>query len=153
MYRALTRWIGSQAWLRPAATLVGPVDRFLLGKFGLRITPFPTLLLTTVGRRSGQAVDAPLWYVEDGSELAVIASNFGRNEPDWSLNLLAHPICTVKIRRQVEACRARLATDQQWQDYFERFAEFYPTYRDYIARAGRDVPIWVLTSSGSGGAS
>ena len=35
---------------------------------------------------------------------------------------------------------------EAWDRYLAEFAEFYPTYRDYIARAGRDVPIWVLGS-------
>ncbi len=153
MYRALTRWIGSQRWLLPAATLVGPVDRFLLRKFGRRITPFPTLLLTTVGRTSGQTFGAPLWYLQDGSDLTVIASNFGRGEPDWSRNLRVNSTCTVKIRRHTTAHRARLASDSEWEQYFARFADFYPTYRDYVARAGREVPIWVLASAGADGSS
>ena len=97
LYGGLTRWIGNQTWLRPVAPLVSPVDRVLLGKFGRRMTPFPTLLLTTIGRNSGKTVDTPLWYLEEGRELAVIASNFGRHEPDWSRNLRANPTCTVKI--------------------------------------------------------
>lgn len=143
MYQALVRWIGSQRWLLPVATLVGPVDRILLDKFGRRITPFPTLLLTTTGRVSGRSVAAPLWYLQD-SELAVIASNFGRDEPNWSRNLRADPVCTVKIRREISRYEARLAGAPAWAGYFERFAELFPTYRDYIARAGREVPIWVL---------
>ncbi len=145
----LTRWIGDQTWLRPVAPLVSPVDRALLGKFGRRITPFPTPLLTTIGRNSGKAVATPLWYLEEGRELAVIASNFGRHEPDWSWNLRANPTCTVKIRRKTTPYRARPAEGEAWDRYLEGFAEFYPTYLDYIALAGREVPIWVLESAGS----
>ena len=149
LYAGLTRWVGTQRWLLPAVTLVGPVDRLLLRKFGRRITPFPTLLLTTTGRKSGETVDAPLWYLKDGSGLVVIASNFGRHEPDWSLNLRGEPGCVVKIRRKTTGHMARLAEGTNWDRYLAEFAEFYPTYRDYIARAGRDVPIWVLESSAS----
>jgi deazaflavin-dependent oxidoreductase (nitroreductase family) len=149
LYGGLTRWIGNQTWLRPVAPLVSPVDRVLLSKFGRRLTPFPTLLLTTIGRNSGKTVDTPLWYLEECRELAVIASNFGRHEPDWSRNLRASPTCIVKIRRKTTAHRARPAGGEAWDRYLEGFAEFYPTYRDYIVVAGRDVPIWVLESAGS----
>ena len=113
------------------------------------MTPFPTLLLTTIGRNSGRTVDTPLWYLEEGRKVAVIASNFGRHEPDWSRNLRANPTCTVKIRRKTTAYRARPAEGEAWDRYLEEFAEFYPTYRDYIVRSGREVRIWVLESAGS----
>lgn len=115
----------------------------------LALTPFPTLLLTTAGRKSGEAVDVPLWYLKDGEGLVVIASNFGGDEPDWSLNLRSDQACAVKIRRRTTAYRARLSEGKAWDRYLAKFAEFYPTYRDYIARAGREVPIWVLESAGS----
>ncbi|MEE9473091.1 MAG: nitroreductase/quinone reductase family protein, partial [Acidimicrobiia bacterium] len=137
----LTSWIGKQTWLRPLAPLVSPVDRVLLSKFGRRMTPFPTLLLTTIGRNSGRTVDTPLWYLEEGRKLAMIAFNFGRHEPDWSRNLRANPTCTVKIRRRTTAYLTRPAEGEAWGRYLERLVEFYPTYRDYIAGAGREVPI------------
>lgn len=142
-YRSLIRWIGDKPWFRWSARWVLPtVDRFLL-RFGWRATPFPTLLLTTDGHKSGEPHHAPLYYLKDEG-FVVIASNYGNHEPDWSRNLAITPTCTVKVGRATMATRAEPVAADQWHRYLDRFAEFYPSYRDYVARAGREIPMWRL---------
>src|SRR5262249_51549031 len=57
-----------------------------------------TLILTTRGRRSGREIATPLFYVEDGGRLYVVAS-FGGNDvaPGWYKNLLVDPAVTVEV--------------------------------------------------------
>jgi hypothetical protein len=44
----------------------------------------PLLLLTTIGRRSGEHRTSPMMYVQDQDRLLVIASNNGaRKAPEW----------------------------------------------------------------------
>ncbi|MCP4249152.1 MAG: nitroreductase family deazaflavin-dependent oxidoreductase [bacterium] len=144
IYPAVVRWIGDKPWFRPVATHVLPrVDTVLLRSRGWRSTPFPTLLLTTVGHRSGRPHHAPLYYLDDEG-FVVIASNYGRNEPDWSRNLREKPTCQVKVGRSVAPALATQVADTARPHYLERFAAFYPPYRDYVARAGREIPIWML---------
>jgi len=144
IYSSVVRWIGDRPWFRPVATEVLPrVDRVLLRSQGWRVTPFPTLLLTTVGHRSGRPHHAPLWYLEDDG-FVVMASNYGRSEPDWSRNLREKPTCQVKVGRSVLATRATQVAHPARPHYLERFISFYPPYRDYVARAGREIPIWIL---------
>lgn len=143
-YQRLTRWVGDKPWFRPVARRVLPkVDSALLRSGGWRATPFPTLLLTTIGHRSSEAHHAPLYYLEDGG-FVVIASNYGHHEPDWSRNLAARPTCTVKLGRQATAAQAELVAAEDWPHLLDRFAAFYPSYRDYVARAGRQIPMWRL---------
>ena len=72
-----------------------PADRVLLrisgGRFGVgAAVGLRTLLLTTIGRRSGSPRQVPLLYVERGGGYVVIGSNWGGEEhPAWSANLLA----------------------------------------------------------------
>lgn len=144
VYQSVTRYVGDKPWMRPVARHVLPgVDRALLRVAGWKVTPFPTLLLTTTGHTTGHPHESPLWYLEDGG-LVVIASNYGRREPDWSRNLRADPFCTVRVGRTTRAARASLVGKKQWPGYFDRFAAFYPSYRDYAARADREIPIWRL---------
>lgn len=56
------------------------------------------LLLTTAGARSGRLRKTPLAYVRYGDDLVVVASNYrSPMNPAWYLNLVAHPIVTVKV--------------------------------------------------------
>src|SRR6185436_10306842 len=60
----------------------------------------PMLLLTTTGRRSGQARTVPLLYMEDGGRFVVVGSNGGRPDPPACvLNLTANPRADVQLGR------------------------------------------------------
>ncbi len=143
-YRTFARWVGDKPWFRPVARRVLPaVDRVLLRSRGWQATPFPTLLLTTIGHHSGDPHHAPLYYLEDGG-FVVIASNYGHHEPHWSRNLSATPTCTVKVGKVSMPAHAEAVQSERWHRYLERFAEQYPPYRDYVARAGREIPMWRL---------
>ncbi len=56
------------------------------------------VLLTTTGRRSGEARTTPMMFHRDGDRVLVIASNIGAPQhPDWYLDLVADPHVTVEI--------------------------------------------------------
>ena len=56
------------------------------------------LLLTTIGRRTGQAHTTPLVYVPDGPSYLVVAAYGGLPwHPAWYLNLEDEPRATVVI--------------------------------------------------------
>lgn len=143
-YGSFVRWVGDKPWFRPIARWVIPkVDTVLLESRGWQATPFPTLLLITTGHQSGRPHQSPLYYLEDDG-FVVIATNYGNHEPDWSRNLAATPICTVKVGSTEVAVRAEVVPAHRWHGYLDRFAEFYPSYHDYVVRAGRDIPMWRL---------
>lgn len=146
MYAAVARTIGDQAWFRPVSRKLVPLADKVLVPMGLRSTPWRTLLLTTVGRKSGVERQAPLFFVRAGTGVAVVGTNYGGQEPNWSKNLAVNPICTITLDKHTTRRHARLASDEEQQPIFSRFAEFYPAYDDYKERAGRDIPIWILES-------
>src|SRR5215813_3124012 len=50
------------------------------------------LILHTVGRRSGQPRLSPVaWFADGDNAWLVVASGGGSLDPDWYLNLMAHP--------------------------------------------------------------
>jgi deazaflavin-dependent oxidoreductase (nitroreductase family) len=58
----------------------------------------PLLLLTTVGRKSGERRETPLTYQREGDRLFLVGSSFGQsNHPAWSWNLLADPKAWVTM--------------------------------------------------------
>lgn len=75
--------------------LVSPIDRLIVRLSGGRLPPIsaiavPTLLLTTVGRRSGQARTTPLVCIHDsGNYVVANARPAGERRNPWVLNLRA----------------------------------------------------------------
>lgn len=144
LLRSLFRLLGGRRWVaRLVAPVLGRLDTAVL-HHGHQLTPFPTLLLETNGRHSATLHESPLWYLRDGYDYVVIATNFGRREPDWSLNLRADQSCRFVDGRVEAEAIASLVTGTDWDRLFEGFADFYPPYRRYLDRVDRDVPIWRL---------
>jgi F420H(2)-dependent quinone reductase len=108
--------------------------------------PLPTLLLTTRGRKSGQARSSPLIYGEAGGAYVVIASKGGLpNHPIWYLNLEADPACELMVGPRRVSVRARVADGEERERLWRQMAKLYPPYDEYQQRAGsRRIPVVVL---------
>jgi deazaflavin-dependent oxidoreductase (nitroreductase family) len=79
---------------------VGPhIDPTLIRLTGGRlssVTPFPALLLSHTGARSGVTRVTPVVYFTDAGRVIVIASNFGApKNPAWYHNIKANPEVTL----------------------------------------------------------
>ncbi|MTE11973.1 nitroreductase/quinone reductase family protein [Nocardia aurantiaca] len=129
-----------------------PLDRKILERTGGKYTVLgpigaPVILLTTVGRKSGEPRTTPLLYVHDGDTIYVIGSNFGQNHhPAWTGNLLANPAAEVAIAGQHIPVTAALVTDEDRKKaIFERFEETTRAYTSYRNRTARDLRIFALT--------
>ncbi len=106
----------------------------------------PLLLLTTVGRRSGQPRTCPMMFVRDGDRHLVIASNAGAAEdPQWYRNLLADGAVTVEVPGDEFRARATPLTGDDYERQWARIKEQYPFFADHEARAGRRIPVVALT--------
>ncbi len=100
---------------------VGPYLRFHKylyektdGRLGAHSGGVPALLLTTTGRKSGQARTNGLTYCTDRGDLIVVASNGGSDRPPaWLLNLEAEPTVTVRVGRRVFPATARVADPEE----------------------------------------
>jgi F420H(2)-dependent quinone reductase len=116
------------------------------GKLGGRFRGSPVLLLTTTGRRSGQLRTIPLLHVVDGNRKVVVASYLGaEHHPAWYHNLLAHPEVTVQAGSSVQPMRAEVADPAERARLWRPLVAMYPTYDDYQAKTGRQIPVVVLT--------
>jgi deazaflavin-dependent oxidoreductase (nitroreductase family) len=131
--------------LRWTGKLNIPLYRLSGGRIGGHIAEAPVLLLTTTGRKSGQARTAPVVYLADGENLVVIGSNAGHSRtPAWSLNLQANPEAEVELRRERRPVRARVAAGEERAELWRKHNEQYSGFDDYEARTDRDIALFVL---------
>ena len=105
----------------------------------------PSLLLTTVGQRSGEKRTSPLFYGTAGEAYVVVGSKGGADtQPGWYLNLLANPAVEVQVARERFIARARIATGKEREQLWEQMAQLYPPYREYRKKTRREIPVVVL---------
>jgi len=105
----------------------------------------PSLLLTTVGRRSGEKRTSPLFYGTAGEAYVVIGSKGGADtQPGWYLNLLTNPAVEVQAGREHFPARARVATGKEREQLWEQMVQLYPPYREYQKKTRREIPVVVL---------
>ena len=124
------------------------VYRLTGGKIGGRIGKLPVLLLTTIGRKSGQPRTQPLAYTRAGNGYAVIASKGGAHQhPLWYLNLRANPLAEVRVGRETRKVRARDAEGEERERLWRALADLYPGYDRYAQKTSRRIPVVVLELS------
>lgn len=106
----------------------------------------PVMLLTTVGRKSGQRRTAPLLYLRDGEKIVCVASKGGMpNHPLWFRNLEANPNVEVQIGSEIIPMRAAIANNDEKAMHWPKLTAMYRDFDDYQARTERDIPVVVLT--------
>jgi len=105
----------------------------------------PTLLLTTIGRKSGQARRSALIYGKDGDRYVIVGSRGGApTHPQWFLNLRDNPEVELQVGAEKFRARARIASGGERQRLFEMMAGVLPNYREYAAKTSREIPVVVL---------
>jgi F420H(2)-dependent quinone reductase len=108
------------------------------------------LLLDHVGAKSGTKRTSPLLYVEDGDNVAIIASKGGfPKNPGWFYNLKANPDTTAQIGREHRAVHARIAEGEERERIWGKAVRVYRDYESYATRSkGRAIPVVVLEPRG-----
>jgi deazaflavin-dependent oxidoreductase (nitroreductase family) len=105
----------------------------------------PTLLLTTVGRRSGQGLTLPLIFGRSGANYIVVASKGGApTHPAWYLNLQAHPEVQVQVKADKLKAHAYTAGPEERPALWAKMVEIYGPYAQYQTKTERQIPVVVL---------
>lgn len=96
---------------------------------------WPTLLLTTVGRRSGESRTVPLHYIEEGDRYGVATGNVGMDRPAfWARNLEANPEATVQVGDEIIRCRATRVVGEDRDRIWHALAANWPAFDTYAER-------------------
>ncbi len=140
-----TRWF---RWF--ARTGLPRIERFVTRLSGRRVqlTSFlvPSLLLHTIGAKSGVAREVPLMYAVDGSGRAIVAGTnwAGARHPAWTANLLAHPDAEITVRGRRMAVHATLIPDADRDAAWAIMEAQWPDYREYERDSGRTARLFLL---------
>ena len=112
------------------------------GRVGASSSQGPMLLLSTVGRRSGQTRTTPLLFMRDEDDFVVVGSNGGRPQPPaWVLNLEAEPEATVRDGRRTLSVVAETVGPEERRELWSRLHEFYPGWTHYQTLTERPLPV------------
>ena len=128
IHRAIYRISGGRRGLRPPSETYG------------------TLVIHTIGRRSGEKRTAILGYFEDGPNLFTLAMNgWGEPEPAWWLNLQAHPDTLVDLPGGTCAIHAHAADEDERPRLWARWAGYDKGLDAYAARRSRETAVVILS--------
>jgi deazaflavin-dependent oxidoreductase (nitroreductase family) len=120
------------------------------GTVGTTMRDMPVVIVTTRGAKSGKVRKVPLMRVEHDGEYAAVASMGGAvKNPVWYYNLVADPEVEVRDGTVVQAMTAREVTGDEKAIWWQRCVAAFPDYADYQAKTEREIPVFVLTPSGS----
>jgi deazaflavin-dependent oxidoreductase (nitroreductase family) len=116
------------------------------GEHGYQWRGTTILLLTTVGRTSGEPRTTPLIHRTDGERWVVVASKGGAPEnPSWYENLLADPNATIQVKGDSIDVRASTAEGEERERLWSLMTEVWPAYDEYQTRTERQIPVVVFS--------
>ena len=104
--------------------------------------------LITTGRKTARPHQVILYAWPDGDRLVVVGSYAGSpRDPDWAVNLRAHPRVTVRRGRETRIYVAHEATGEERARLWDLVTEAFPMYRSYQGRTERVIPLFALQPS------
>ncbi len=158
-YGAFHALMQKMAASEPGSWLLGRVLRYI-DPFIFKLTRGRTtaagllagievVLVTTTGARTGRPRTSPLlpvWEPEHPDAFALIASNWGQHRfPSWYFNLKKNPRAACLLDGESRLYAAHEAAGEEYERFWRHATEAYFGYRLYQQRAGRRIPIVVLT--------
>jgi deazaflavin-dependent oxidoreductase (nitroreductase family) len=114
------------------------------GRFVGSFSGMPVVVLTTIGRKSGQKRSTMLTPpLLDESRVVLVASKGGDDRnPEWLLNLEANPDVEIALKgRDPKPYRARVATAEEKASLWPQIVSAYKGYAGYQKRTSRDIPV------------
>ena len=118
----------------------GVISEFRARRGVVSQPPFPILLLTTTGARTGRPATVPLGYAVDNGRVFVVASKAGAPQhPAWFHNLRANPSVTVELGDRSFPARAAVTAGEERDRLYRLVAG-----GDYEKNTDRVFPVIIL---------
>jgi deazaflavin-dependent oxidoreductase (nitroreductase family) len=106
-----------------------------------------TLLLRTIGRKTGQARCAPLIYGDIGGEVVIVASKGGADvHPSWYFNIKDSDEVLFQVATQAFRGTWREPAGGERTEVWAFMEKVYPPYKDYQAATRRQIPLVMLAA-------
>lgn len=110
----------------------------------------PTLLLTVIGRKSGEKRITPLVFMQHGDDMIVVGSLAGYDShPAWVLNARANPDCWVQCDHNTMTATARDANDEERAALWPDLIAMFPPWGFFQEQTDRPFAVIILTPTGS----
>ena len=108
-----------------------------------------SLLLTTVGCRSGQPRTVIVAYLRDGDDLIVHDVPLAKSGlPPWALNLHAHPEAEVRLGRERYRARAESVEGEERAGHWGHLVAADPILDKFQRLSGRQIAVIQLRKIG-----
>lgn len=116
------------------------------GEDGHELNGCQCLILTTLGRKSGNARQTPLVYGRYENNYIVVASKAGsETAPDWYQNLLVTPEVGLQVKAEKFRALSRVATKDEHEMLWPEMVKIFPDYETYQKKTERKIPVIILS--------
>lgn len=134
------------AFIRRIGRKIDPILARLTGGRLSSVYPFPVVLLTHTGARSGVRRTSAIVYFTDQDRVILIASSFGSpRNPAWYYNITANPEVILYGRGIRGRFKAAEVNGGERERLFNRAKSADSPYREYERSAGgRHIPLIAL---------
>ncbi len=122
---------------------LGVINEFRANHGVVTQPPFPILLLTTTGARTGRPATVPLGFgIDDSGRVLVVASKAGApRHPTWFHNLRANPSVTVELGDETFQARAVVTAGEERDRLYRMISD---GLSEYEKNTDRVFPVIVL---------
>ena len=123
------------------------IKRYLAtgGEDGHLMNGVPCLVLTTVGKKSGEQRQVAIIYGKSDSNYVVVASKGGSDQsPAWFHNLKANKTATIQVKDKVMPVAMRITEGAERAELWDTMAAVFPDYLEYQQSTSREIPVVVL---------
>jgi deazaflavin-dependent oxidoreductase (nitroreductase family) len=108
-------------------------------------TPYPVVVITSVGASSGKLRKNPVMRVErDGAYLAVASKGGADDDPLWADNFRKHPEVELQDKAEKHTYRVRELSGEERADWWQHAVATWPTYASYQEKTDREIPLFLL---------
>ncbi|MBT73163.1 MAG: hypothetical protein CMQ15_14195 [Gammaproteobacteria bacterium] len=132
--------------LNPAMLAKMEVDRFNATKGQWSTQGGPSLLLTSIGRKSGKEHTLATNYMPYGGSWVVVGSLAGLPvAPQWALNLDQVGRGKVQLKDQKWEVTARKMSEQELERFWPTLTSLFPLWNYFQRHCQRKFKVFVLT--------
>jgi deazaflavin-dependent oxidoreductase (nitroreductase family) len=138
---------GTRGARLPSKTLMGWINTWNMKRIrgkATKVMGIPTLILTTVGAKSGTARDTPVAYFPEGADswLIVASAAGAAKNPAWYHNLAAHPDdVQIHLGGRTIAVRAEQLSGVDRQHAWRHITSTADRFAKYEQKTDRELPV------------
>ena len=128
------------------------INAFLIrisrGRVGTQLGSQQILILSTVGRKSGEIRSIPIAYFFHEEKYLIVESNWGQDHhAGWYFNLQENPQAILEVKGKVIKTKIRFAEGDEYIRLWEYLTKKHPPYLQYQEMTKRKIPIAIFEAT------